>query len=54
MPDDVFIRAMALYSSSDHASETVKRCINHSMTESDAGIIYFFTVIHEKFHWIFL
>ncbi|GFR10281.1 cellular tumor antigen p53 [Trichonephila clavata] len=34
----VVIRAMALYSSPEHASEVVHRCVNHSMMESSEGV----------------
>ncbi|KAF8793440.1 Cellular tumor antigen p53 like protein [Argiope bruennichi] len=33
MPDDVFVRAMAVYSSPEHASVVVTRCVNHSQKE---------------------
>ena len=45
MPEDVYIRAMALYSSSDHASEKVTRCVNHSIEEinkSNSTILFLF------------
>ncbi|GFS56991.1 cellular tumor antigen p53 [Nephila pilipes] len=38
MSDNVVIRAMALYSSPEHASEVVHRCVNHSMGESSKGV----------------
>ncbi|GFT72338.1 cellular tumor antigen p53 [Nephila pilipes] len=36
--DNVVIRAMALYSSPEHASEVVHRCVNHSMSELSKGV----------------
>ncbi|GFT07026.1 cellular tumor antigen p53 [Nephila pilipes] len=38
MSDDVVIRTIALYSSPEHASEVVHRCINHSLSESSKGV----------------
>ncbi|GBN25247.1 Cellular tumor antigen p53 [Araneus ventricosus] len=36
--DGIVIRATALYSSPEHASEVVHRCVNHSMTEGSKGV----------------
>ncbi|CAL1286823.1 unnamed protein product [Larinioides sclopetarius] len=36
--DGIIIRATALYSSPEHASEVVHRCVNHSMTEVSKGV----------------
>lgn len=38
--DDVYIRAMALFSSADQASERVQRCINHSMDDINKSMLY--------------
>ncbi|GFY46366.1 cellular tumor antigen p53 [Trichonephila inaurata madagascariensis] len=38
MSYNVVIRAMALYSSPEHASEVVHRCVNHSMAESSKRV----------------
>ncbi|GIY33024.1 cellular tumor antigen p53 [Caerostris darwini] len=37
-PENVIIRATALYSSPEHASEIVHRCVNHSMAELSKGV----------------
>ncbi|KAF8793438.1 Cellular tumor antigen p53 like protein [Argiope bruennichi] len=36
--DGIIIRATALYSSPEHASEVVHRCVNHSMIEASKGV----------------
>ncbi|XP_054720754.1 cellular tumor antigen p53-like [Uloborus diversus] len=38
LPDDVFVRATAFYSSPDHVSEVVHRCINHSTDDLNKGL----------------
>ncbi|KFM66596.1 Tumor protein 63, partial [Stegodyphus mimosarum] len=38
LPDNVYIRAMALFSSPENAADIVHRCVNHSMEEIQKGI----------------
>ncbi|XP_035224330.1 cellular tumor antigen p53-like [Stegodyphus dumicola] len=38
LPDNVYIRAMALFSSPEHSADIVQRCVTHSIEEIQKGI----------------